>query len=312
MQKLFAQVATAALILSSYACSDVSNLRQSSSNTSSTPEVSTNLASAAKILSDSYCGTVKGFKLSLNETLVANECLLSNNKKSLLVMQEDGNLVLYNTADANAMWSSETFQPGSFLANQIDGNLVIYSGTSVIWQTATTDYKAGFLSIQDDQNLVLYLTTDSGFIPAWSSKYGKMMPEATASAPSSPAPAAVVPVPVPAPAPAVPAPAVPAMSAFDKLAASYCGKVKGFKISARESLVANECLHSENKGSLLVMQADGNLVLYKVSDKSVLWQSRTFSAGSKLLNQADGNLIIYNKFNEAIGKLTHTVKELAF
>jgi len=55
-----------------------------------------------------------------------------------LVMQADGNLVLYNTSN-QALWSSQTNgNPGAWLALQTDGNMVVYSSSNVaLWSTST-------------------------------------------------------------------------------------------------------------------------------------------------------------------------------
>jgi hypothetical protein len=54
-----------------------------------------------------------------------------------LVMQHDGNLVLY-TPGGTALWSSRTHgNNGAWLAIQTDGNVVIYGGTRPLWATNT-------------------------------------------------------------------------------------------------------------------------------------------------------------------------------
>ncbi|MFV0461070.1 MAG: putative Ig domain-containing protein, partial [Actinomycetales bacterium] len=47
-----------------------------------------------------------------------------------------------------------------------------------------------------------------------------------------------------------------------------------------------------NPGARLVMQGDGNLVVYSTQDRA-LWSSRTGTGCSQLVMQADGNLVIY-------------------
>ena len=56
---------------------------------------------------------------------------------STLVMQGDGNLVLYKTGGA-ARWSTATHgHPGARLAVQNDGNVVVYEGSTPLWATGT-------------------------------------------------------------------------------------------------------------------------------------------------------------------------------
>jgi hypothetical protein len=50
-----------------------------------------------------------------------------------LVMQGDGNLVLY-AADRTPLWATGTYgHPGSTFAVQDDGNIVVYDGARAIW-----------------------------------------------------------------------------------------------------------------------------------------------------------------------------------
>ena len=54
-----------------------------------------------------------------------------------LVMQTDGNLVLYDSKNA-AWWASNTMRAGTFsLKVQDDCNAVIYNGATAIWSTNT-------------------------------------------------------------------------------------------------------------------------------------------------------------------------------
>ena len=88
-----------------------------------------------------------------------------------LIMQTDGNLVLYG-ADGASLWSSGTFGKGTgpYRATmQPDGNLVLYDSTnSPLWHTETygkgdAPYRA---VVQADSNFVVY---DSKNTALWSS-----------------------------------------------------------------------------------------------------------------------------------------------
>lgn len=50
----------------------------------------------------------------------------------------------------------------------------------------------------------------------------------------------------------------------------------------------------------MTMQGDGNLVVYRMSDNWVKWNSGTYSPGARLVLQSDGNMVIYNTGNAAI------------
>jgi hypothetical protein len=60
----------------------------------------------------------------------------NNRPGATVVMQEDGNLVIY--LSNSPLWATKTEgNPGSHLKVQDDGNVVIYKGSSPIWSTAT-------------------------------------------------------------------------------------------------------------------------------------------------------------------------------
>jgi hypothetical protein len=74
-----------------------------------------------------------------------------------VVMQGDGNLVVYNNVSGAAMWNAGTVgHPGAFAVLQGDGNFVIYprdSGTA-LWGVG--NFGGQKLIMQNDSNLVLY------------------------------------------------------------------------------------------------------------------------------------------------------------
>ncbi|MBD2770162.1 hypothetical protein IC235_19925 [Hymenobacter sp. BT664] len=66
--------------------------------------------------------------LRAGERLTANQFLQSANGQYRLIMQGDGNLVIYRLADFSARWSSRTAgNPGAFCTMQSDGNFVVYA-----------------------------------------------------------------------------------------------------------------------------------------------------------------------------------------
>jgi hypothetical protein len=71
-------------------------------------------------------------------------------------MQQDGNVVLYNSNHA-AIWATNTARKGGErLVMQNDGNLVLYSNSGPIWSSKTIGNTGAFLNVQDDGNLVIY------------------------------------------------------------------------------------------------------------------------------------------------------------
>ena len=89
--------------------------------------------------------------------LNANEPLLSNNEKYRLILQGDGNLVLYNE-QWKPLWASWTVGKGGiYLIMQADGNLVLYDKNWVaVWNSRTSGKGVSSLNMQDDGNLVIY------------------------------------------------------------------------------------------------------------------------------------------------------------
>jgi len=94
-------------------------------------------------------------QLVAGQQLTAGQQLLSPNGTYRLVMQGDGNVVLYG--GSRALWASHTFVPGTVLTMQGDGNLVAYTPTGrPVWASATNGSGATRAVIQDDGNFVLY------------------------------------------------------------------------------------------------------------------------------------------------------------
>ncbi len=102
-----------------------------------------------------------GTTLAKSATLLKSKMLLSSgNGKYRLVLQTDGNLVLYS--GNKAVWHSRTYGKGSSrLVLQSDGNLVLYrSDGRALWHTRTNGKPANRLVLQSDGNLVLYTATN--------------------------------------------------------------------------------------------------------------------------------------------------------
>jgi hypothetical protein len=95
--------------------------------------------------------------LEQNEKLRVSEELKSTNGKYTLRMQDDGNLVAYDS-QGKSLWSSNTVGSGAIeCVLQSDGNLLLKDRNGrVVWATYTDGYKNAKLVIQDDGNLVIY------------------------------------------------------------------------------------------------------------------------------------------------------------
>jgi len=94
--------------------------------------------------------------LASGEALYPGQAALSCGGKLAFVHQTDGNVVLYYSG--RALWSSGTNgRTTSVLLMQGDGNLVLYGpGYVPIWSTGTWRYAGASLAIQGDCNAVIY------------------------------------------------------------------------------------------------------------------------------------------------------------
>jgi len=199
------------------------------------------------------------------EYLVDDTKIVSPNGKYSVVMQKDGNVVLFkgNGASATSVWATNTAGNNNLphqLKFLIDGNLILYDSQShVLWRTYM-NYpniaKPNRLIIQDDGNLVI---RDLVNTELWSTNTA----EAVSHALTSPD-----------------------------------------QVNANEYLLDDEKIVSPNGIYSAVLQKDANFVLYKGT--TPLWASGSYEYNyqnnipHKLIMQRDGNLVLYNKLNVAI------------
>lgn len=92
------------------------------------------------------------------QELDPGQSVQSDNKLHTLIMQPDGNVVLYNQY-SQSIWATNTgglITPGKFIM-QTDGNLVLYdSDGNSRWASNTWNNPGAFFNVQDDGNLVVY------------------------------------------------------------------------------------------------------------------------------------------------------------
>ncbi|MFF5302208.1 protein kinase [Streptomyces sp. NPDC013161] len=75
--------------------------------------------------------------------------------RSKLIMQTDGNLVLYDTA-GTAHWASQTQGAGNTAVFQEDGNLVVYDAQhQALWSSNTQGATGAVLKVLEDGNMVI-------------------------------------------------------------------------------------------------------------------------------------------------------------
>jgi hypothetical protein len=184
--------------------------------------------------------------LAPGQALTAGQSIISRNVMNMLIIQSDGNLVLYGSG--RALWFSGTGGSGATkLVMQTDGNMVLYraNGTPV-WWSGTGNRGASNAVLQDDGNFVIYTTP--GNLPTWwTGTGGHPTPE-------------------------------------------YFGSDR---LTPGQTLQAGQYMRAQDGRSAIVLQGDGNLVLY-AGGYRVLWFSGTGGVGiSKLIMQTDGNLVLY-------------------
>lgn len=138
-----------------------------------------------------------GSTLSAGQELQAGQDLVSSGGQHTLVMQTDGNLVVYG--NGCVIWASNTTGTGSsnYLAMQGDGNLVVYTGTSgtAVWASKGLgcygngctgldldpvregcDYNVQTLASVSDGDLTVNLRYSPGCYAVWAQPWGRPPP----------------------------------------------------------------------------------------------------------------------------------------
>jgi hypothetical protein len=121
-------------------------------------------------------GVFMSDRLNPGETLFHNDRRESPNGRFIVVMQPDGNLVLYRhdhePGDRHIpLWATDTAGTDVNRAvMQLDGNLVLYHvNNTPAWDSGT--FGTGiFLAVQDDGNVVLY----QPIVPVWATNTAGM------------------------------------------------------------------------------------------------------------------------------------------
>ena len=95
-------------------------------------------------------------RLPSGDQLLPNGAIASPSGRYLLRYQFDGNVVLYD--QGVALWASGTADSTlGVLLMQLDGNLVMFDGSgAAVWASGTVGYPGASLLVQDDGNAVIY------------------------------------------------------------------------------------------------------------------------------------------------------------
>lgn len=203
--------------------------------------------------------------LDPGQSLSRGSTLRSPSGNYRLVMQNDGNLVIYNSG-GSATWATGTSQ-GTRAAMQSDGNFVVYADSgSAVWSSTTDGFGGASLVMQDDGNLVIYLSGRA----LWSKDgvlYDQLDSGQTLTAGQS------------------------RLSPNHQYALIMQGD--GNLVLYRSGGTAVWASNTQGSGNWTAMQGDGNLVVYTASGQA-LWASNTAGrSGSSLRVQNDAKLVIY-------------------
>jgi hypothetical protein len=101
-------------------------------------------------------------RLYNGQTLTSGNYIRSADSRYALLMQTDGNLIMYGPG-YHVLWGSGTGgNPGAYLGLQSDGNMVVYSSSGhALWASNTGGQSLSYLVMQTDGNLVAYNTSNA-------------------------------------------------------------------------------------------------------------------------------------------------------
>ena len=113
-------------------------------------------------------GSSTGWSLTPGQALFQGQTLTAGDGSHVLSLQEDGNLVLYNMTSSTTpvpIWSTGTFlTSGAMLLMQGDGNLVLFDAqANGIWSSGQTGKSGASFVVQTDGNLVEYDSSGHSF-----------------------------------------------------------------------------------------------------------------------------------------------------
>ncbi|MGU7813833.1 protease pro-enzyme activation domain-containing protein [Burkholderia sp. AW49-1] len=235
------------------------------------------------MLYSSVCNSTPAvYSGGINEgtTLKPRQAVYSASGTHELLMQDDGNLVLYNTTNGAAVWNTGTYgNPGAYAVFQTDGNFVVYSANgTALWYSATYGHSgAQYLAVQDDGNMVMY----QSFVPVFATATGTSSYTISATG-SAIWKGGVV------------------LSSGQSLTSGNGINVlvmqgDGNLVLLRQGAPVWNSGTFGHSGAFAVMQTDGNLVVYG-ADGAPLWNSGTGGdPGAATYVQDDGNVVIYTQ-----------------
>jgi hypothetical protein len=290
-------------------------------------------AGATSSTTVSTCNSSSPSSITNNSYIQPGGCLLSPNHEYELVMQTDGNLVLYYMSQSDPLWDSHTGVRGAYATLQATGNLIVNSTVGLSWQSGTAASSSS-LVLQDDGNLVVYGTNGAGSpYAAWSTntqdlrgyeltdgetlepgQYLKSQ-NATWTLSMTSSGYLVLSSTISSATPyACPIWSEPAVVDYDPYGGANTPTITTYEpqnlsFSYTDQVPAEQpyldgYVYSPPSGvttatptanAYLNMQGDGNLVLYAPGGGSALWAAGTSSGtGADAELQTDGNVVVYS------------------
>ncbi|AOK05804.1 peptidase S53 [Burkholderia latens] len=235
------------------------------------------------VLYSAICGPttpIYGGVINAGTVLRPGQIVYSGSKSHQLAMQNDGNLVLYNTTNGAPAWNSGTSgNAGAYAVFQTDGNFVVYGPSgNALWNSATSSTSFGqYLVVQDDGNMVVYASS----VPVFATSTAASVYTNSSSGP------------------AVWKGGV-ALGSGQSFTSGNGANVlvmqgDGNLVLLRQGVARWSSGTYSHPGAFAVMQADGNLVVYS-STGVPLWYSGTRGyPGAATYVQDDGNVVIYTQ-----------------
>lgn len=220
--------------------------------------------------------------LNSSQSLTTEQNLISQDTQSVLKIDRAGNAVLLQ--NHKPVWSASSAGATSTrLVMQSDGNLVLYSSSGTpLWNSETSGNNGARLVLQQDGNLVIYSTSN---IPLWAT-YTTHTPDLLSYINTTLYEGFLHP-----------------MQALDTADGKYRLILQGDGNLVLYKNGNQPIWASGTDGkqvAFLAMQSDGNLVLYS-KDYRPLWSTWSANKGAhKLVMQPDGNLVLYTIDNRPV------------
>lgn len=221
-------------------------------------------AAPAHAAATTLVGTVQA-----GTTMEPGSVVTSPNGQFRLVLQGDGNVVLYGIANA-VLWASNTAsQPGASLRLRTDGKLVLIRGTSTVWATNTAGLGITSLTVGDDADISL--RNAAGVVKWHTGSFQAQVPAGTVLKAGT------------------------TLRSDSRSTTRLVMQTDGnlVQYTGTKAVWAS---HTTRRGATYAaVQTDGNLVVYTAANVPV-WASHTTKYGKgQLLTQVDGNVVLYGK-----------------